>query len=252
MRRGEQELDRRVTLGVATAGVVLMAGLAGWGGSMIALSSADTTAAAASESAGGAVPSVSPTPGLTVPTPTGPADVPNSSTSSTGRTDATPRPSSAPLPAAPPSATRSRTAAASTQASDPPDLAFVSPWRDYGSGQWYYRVGLIGFPADTPVEISGHDVHGNVLVAPLVLTTAEGWWNPFTTGFATNFAYGGTCGAAQSATVTARGAGFTVTETVPRPLECEGGTTPNGPWTPAVTPSPSPTMPPPSAGSGGG
>jgi hypothetical protein len=41
-----------VTLGVATAGVVLMAGLAGWGGSMIALSSADTTAAAASESAG--------------------------------------------------------------------------------------------------------------------------------------------------------------------------------------------------------
>jgi hypothetical protein len=164
----------------------------------------------------------------------------------------TPRPSSAPLPAAPPSTTRSRAAAASTQASDPPDLAFVSPWRDYGGGQWYYRFGLIGFPADTPVEISGHDVHGNVLVAPLVLTTAEGWWNPFTTGFATNFAYGGTCGAAQPATVTARGAGFSVTETVPRPLECEGGTTPNGPWTPAVTPSPSPTMPPPSAGSGGG
>ena len=52
------------------------------------------------------------------------------------------------------------------------------------------------------------------------MTTAEGSWNPFSTGFAVNFAYGGTCVAAMPATVTARGNGFSVTETAPwtRPI----------------------------------
>jgi hypothetical protein len=132
-----------------------------------------------------------------------------------------------------------------------PDIAFVSPSPDSLSGQWYYRIGLLGFPADTVIEISGHDTYGNEQVAPLVMTTADGSSNPFTTGFQVHFAYGGTCDDAQPATVTARGKGFSVTETAPRPLECDGGTTPNGPWTlptyPAPVPAPSPSPP----GSGG-
>lgn len=132
------------------------------------------------------------------------------------------------------------------------DLAFVSPWRDYGSGQWYYRVGLLGFPADTVVEISGQDIHGNEHVAPLVMTTAEGSWNPFTASVGVTFAYGGTCEDAEPAVLTARGTGFSVTETAPRPLECDGGSTPYGPWTRPTYPAPVPTTPPPPAGSGGG
>jgi hypothetical protein len=132
-----------------------------------------------------------------------------------------------------------------------PDIAFVSPSPDSFSGQWYYRIGLLGFPADTVIEISGHDTYGNARVAPLVMTTADGSSNPFTTGFQVNFPYGGTCDDAQPATVTARGKGFSVTETAPRPLECDGGTTPNGPWTQPTYPTPAPTSSPSPSGSGG-
>ena len=124
------------------------------------------------------------------------------------------------------------------------DILFVSPQPDSTNGNWYYRIGLVGFPPDTVVEISGHDTYGNVLVAPLVLTTADGSSNPFTMN--TSFAFGGTCHDPHPATVTARGRGFAVTETAPRPLECDGGTTPNGPWTRPVVPSATPTRPPPS------
>jgi hypothetical protein len=97
---------------------------------------------------------------------------------------------------------------------------------------------LLGFPADTVVEISGYDTYGNVQVAPLAMTTAAGSWNPFAVSFGVNFAYGGTCDAAEPKTVTARGQGFSVTETAPRPLECDGGTTPDGPWTRPTHPAP--------------
>jgi hypothetical protein len=129
----------------------------------------------------------------------------------------------------------------------------VSPSRDSTNGQWYYRIGLLGFAPDTVVEISGYDTYGNAQVAPLVMTTAEGSSNPFTARFVMNFAYGGTCDDAQPATVTARGKNFSVTETAPRPLECDGGTTSNGPWTlptypePVQAPAPSPST----SGSGG-
>jgi hypothetical protein len=164
------------------------------------------------------------------------------------------------LPSAAPSLTTPSkadppTPALSSPPQHKPDIVFVSPSRDSGSGQWYYRIGLLGFPADTVVEISGHDVYGNVQVAPLVMTTAEGSSNPFTTGFAVNFAYGGTCNDARPAAVTARGKGFSVTETAPRPLECDGGATPNGPWTrptyPAPVPSPAPATSSSLSGSGG-
>ncbi|SDC88758.1 hypothetical protein SAMN05660690_2777 [Geodermatophilus telluris] len=124
-----------------------------------------------------------------------------------------------------------------------PDIAFVGPSRDSTNGQWYWRVGLLGFPPDTVVEISGSDTYGNTRVAPLAMTTAEGSWNPFTAGFGVDFAYGGTCERAVPATVTARGAGFSVTETAPRPLECDGGTTLDGPWPRPVLPVPAPAPP---------
>ncbi|MCZ2816173.1 hypothetical protein [Modestobacter sp. VKM Ac-2984] len=108
-------------------------------------------------------------------------------------------------------------------------------------GQWYYQVGLLGFPPDTVVEISGHDTYGNLRVAPLAMTTAGGSWDPFTAGFGMSFPYGGTCSAPEAKTVTARGHGFSVTETVPRPVECDGGTTADGPWTRPVQPTPTPT-----------
>ncbi|MGY1688030.1 hypothetical protein ACI8AK_20800 [Geodermatophilus sp. SYSU D00867] len=54
-----------------------------------------------------------------------------------------------------------------------PDIVFVSPWHDSGNRQWHYRVELLGFPADTVVEISGHDIYVNVQVAPLAPTAAE-------------------------------------------------------------------------------
>ncbi|MBM7805634.1 hypothetical protein JOD57_001471 [Geodermatophilus bullaregiensis] len=124
---------------------------------------------------------------------------------------------------------------------DEPDIAFVGAWRDYSSGQWTYQVGLLGFPADTVVEISGFDTHGNARVAPLVMTTAEGTWNPFTIMSGTPFAYGGTCDDAEPATVTARGRGFLVTETAPRPSECDGGAALDGPFTRPIHPTPVPT-----------
>jgi hypothetical protein len=122
----------------------------------------------------------------------------------------------------------------------------VEASRDSISGQWHYRVGLLGFPADTVVEISGYDIYGNLRVAPLAMTTAEGSWDPFPAGFGMFFAYGGTCSAAEPKTVTARGHGFSVTETVPRPLECDGDTTGDGPWTRPIQPGPVPSPSPPS------
>ncbi|MEX5721668.1 hypothetical protein [Geodermatophilus maliterrae] len=130
------------------------------------------------------------------------------------------------------------------QNSHQPDIAFVGPWRDYGNGQWTYRIGLLDFPADTVVEISGHDIYGNVQVAPLAMTTAEGSWDPFIAAFGMTFAYGGTCDDAEVATVTARGGGLSVTEAAPRPLECDGGTTPDGPFTRPIYPAPVPAPPP--------
>jgi hypothetical protein len=125
------------------------------------------------------------------------------------------------------------------------DIAFVSPWQDSGGGgQWYYRIGLLGFPADTVVEIAGQDVYGNPQVAPLVMTTGDGSWNPFTSVVGVNFPYGGTCDDARPVTITARGQGFTIAKTAPRPVECDGGTTPNGPWTRPTYPTPVPTPPP--------
>ncbi len=247
-------------VGAATVGVAVTAGLAGWGGSMIALAGSDTTPAAASSSTvqgrptGTPVPSA-PTAGArpTGATPTGappaeaaagsvmttpptarpplaPAQVAGSSSSPAGRAHVTPdEPVRA---AAPPPTARSE-----------PDIVFVSPWRDHYSGQWYYRVGLLGFPADTVVEVSGLDADGNVRVAPLAMTTANGSWDPFTAAFAVDFAFGGTCDEAEPATVTARGSGFSVTETAPRPVECDGGVTSDGPWTRPVSPPPVPVPP---------
>jgi hypothetical protein len=54
------------------------------------------------------------------------------------------------------------------------DIVFVSPRRDYPSEEWWYQVGLLGFPVDTVVEVSGSDAYGNPRVAPVVMTTAEG------------------------------------------------------------------------------
>ncbi len=128
---------------------------------------------------------------------------------------------------------------------------FVSPSSDSLSDEWYYRIGLLGFPAVTVIEISGQDIYGNVQVAPLVMTAADGSSDPFTSGFQVHFAYGGGCDDARPATVTARGRGFAVTETAPRPRECDGGTTPNGPWAPPIYPTPVTTAPPPTAPYGG-
>ena len=235
-------------LAVAAAGIVLMAGTAGWGGSMIALSSSDSTSADASNPTAEARPSAS-----------------TASSARTGTSATTTQPTAAapPAPAFPADmgSTPARDTSAVPQHStsavpqnsqvsrlspdpDERDILFVSPSPDSFSDQWYYRIGLLGFPADTVIEISGQDTYGNPQVAPLVMTTAEGSWNPFTTGFGGNFAYGGTCDDAQPATVTARGKGFSVTETAPRPLECDGGTTSNGPWTPPTYPTPVTSAPP--------
>jgi hypothetical protein len=266
VRRTIQNFDRGLKLGAAAAGIVVVAGSAGWGGCMIALRSADTASNSTAEarpSDSSATSAPQPASGTTTqPTaPPPPASHPADPASTPARrASATPQNSRVPLPSAAPSLTTPSKADPPTPAlSSPhqhkPDIVFVSPSRDSGIGQWYYRIGLLGFPADTVVEISGHDVYGNVQVAPLVMTTAEGSSNPFTTGFAVNFAYGGTCNDARPAAVTARGKGFSVTETAPRPLECDGGATPNGPWTrptyPAPVPSPAPATSSSLSGSGG-
>lgn len=263
MRRAIQQSDWRMGLVAAGAGVVLMAGVAGWGGSMIALSGADSASAAASYSTAKArligspatsaptPTSATTTPPTASPTPT-PSPAADSSATPARRTTATSQPASVPPPP-PLGAAPAPTAAPLPPNLDEADIVFVSPWPDSGNGQWYYRIGLLDFPADTVVEISGHDIYGNTQVASLVMTTAEGSSNPFTTGFSTNFAYGGTCDDAHPTTVTARGKGFSVTETAPRPLECDGGTTPNGPWPRPINPAPvpSPAAPPSTSGSGG-
>ena len=252
MRRIPESTGRRVSVRAATAGVVLTAGLAGWAGATIALGSADTTPAAATDRTADALPAVGPaaatstpstgpstttTPQPTTPSPSAPAAMVTVTQSSAARTTAVPQPSGPPAPAAEPAPPATSTGT--------PDIVFVSPWRDSGGREWYYSVGLLGFPADTVVEISGQDTFGNTMVAPIVLTTADGSWNPYATGFSTSFAYGGTCDDATPTTVTARGRGFSVTETSPRPLECDGGSTPSGPWPlrwspPAVPMTPSP------------
>jgi hypothetical protein len=246
VRRTIQEFDRRLKRAAGAGGIVILAGLAGWGGSTFPPGAADTTSAAASNSTAEARQTASPATSALTPTsatttkrtvspPPAPSEAAVSSPGPARHEGATPQISSVPLAPA---------------NLDGADIAFVSPSRDsLSSGQWYYRIGLLGFPADTVVEISGFDTYGNAQVAPLVMTTAEGSSNPFTTGFSTHFAYGGTCDAAQPATVTVRGKGFSVTETAPRPIECDGGTTPNTPWTPPTYPTPVATSPP-SSGAG--
>ena len=255
MRRTPDTTDRRVSVRAATAGVVLAAALAGWAGSTVALGSVDTTPAAASDHPAGALPTGGPaasasasTPSAaprsatttqpTTPPPSAPAATVWVTPSPAGRTSpAPPQPSGPPAPAVEP--------APPVMATGTPDIVFVSPSPDSGGREWYYSVGLLGFPADTVVEISGQDTYRNAMVAPIVLTTADGSWNPYATGFRTMFAYGGTCDDATPTTVTARGRGLSVTETTPRPLECDGGSTPSGPWPlrwspPAVPMTPSP------------
>jgi hypothetical protein len=230
VRRTMTGFDRGTKLGAAAAGIALTAGLAGWGGS-IALTGADTTAASSStaEARPTASPATSagtPTSATTTqPTASAPSQAANSSSTPSRGASAVPQASSGPQ-------------ASSKPYLDQPDIAFVSPWRDSPDGQWYYQIGLLGFPPDTVVEISGYDIYGNAQSAPLVMTTAEGSSNPFATRFTMTFPYGGTCDDARPATVTARGKGFSVTETAPRPLECDGGTTSNGPWTPPNYPQP--------------
>ncbi|NEK87743.1 hypothetical protein GCU60_18550 [Blastococcus saxobsidens] len=250
MRRTMDGLDKRVKFGSAVVGVALTAGLAGWGGSMIAMNGTDTAAASSSTVQD------RPTGGAATSATTG------ASPTAAARTQPTATPTLAPPQPARASASPARPTGGTPNLGEPvqlppprlsdADIVFVDPWRDYTSGQWTYHVGLLGFPADTVVEISGSDTHGNVHAAPLVMTSAEGSWNPFATRFVVTFAYGGTCDDADPATVTARGQGFSVTETAPRPAECDGGTTPDGPWPRPIHPTPQPApAPPPAPGSGG-
>jgi len=246
MRGTIQDVERRMKLGVAAVGIALIAGTAGWGGSLLALSSADTPSAAPSVTTTEARPASSP------------------ATSMRAATSATTTPATTSAPAAPlraavsaaapdgrPSAVQSpdssAQAVASSQTTGKPDIVFVSPSSDGFAGRWYYMVGLIRFPPETVVEISGQDPYGNPQIAPLVMTAADGSSNPFAGAYQTRLGYGGTCAHARPATVTARGKGFSVTETVPRPRECDGGTTPNGPWKPPTYPAPSPTPAPPTS-----
>jgi hypothetical protein len=250
MRGTIRNVERRVKLGVAAAGIALMAGAAGWGGSL-ALSSADTPSVAAPNTAATVGPTASPatsartetratTAPATTSTPTTPSPAEVSVSTPTGRTSAAPERSGSPS-----------LAVASSQVTHKPDIVFVSPTSDDYSGQWSYRIGLLGFPPDTVIEISGYDMYGNSMVAPLVMTTADGSSDPFTSRFQMNFAYGGTCDAARPATVTARGKGISITETAPRPRECDGRTTPNGPWKPPTYPTPVTSAPPSYPGAGG-
>src|SRR3954471_1808010 len=163
--RALQGFDRPIWLGAAAAGVVLAAGLAGWGGSAIALSGADTTAATASngtsEAPHSGEPATSaPTPGgatttqpMASPSPT-PFEEADPSSMPAGHPSATPQSSSVPPP--PVSASRSTPAgtvealvpAPSPQHLGEMDIAFVSPWQDSGGGgRGYYRTGLLASQA---------------------------------------------------------------------------------------------------------
>jgi hypothetical protein len=260
------EPGTRVRLAVAAAGVVLMAGLAGWGGAMVAVSSTDTASATTSVTA--AQPQLSAGPAMpltTLPTAMTPqstaAPTAASTTMTITATPATPDVPDSPIPqatngsafgtpGAPPPADVPEPAtedepvpATSSQEPAQPDIVFVSPSGSPTGGSWYYRVGLIGFPAETVVELTQRDALGGVLLAPLVLTMPDGSSNPYTRGFSTNFAYEGTCTDPRPSTVTARGVGFSITEVVPRPLECDGGRTPDGPWTRPIQTSAAPPAP---------
>jgi hypothetical protein len=256
VRRELSSLGRYVKPGAAAAGLVIVAGLAGWGGSTIALNGTGTSSTPVSASAAKTFGSVGPATSGEMARPTEPmpptaTGTTGSGSSPAGRTGAAPWTSSAPnsVPSSGSTLPRGtvRGAPPHGPSSSTPDIAFVAASSDSIAGQWHYRVWLLGFPADTVVEISGFDTLGNLRAAPLAMTTADGSWDPFTAGFGVLFAYGGTCSAAQPLTVTARGHGFSVTETVPRPLECDGGATGNGPWSPPIQPQPVPTPAPTSA-----
>jgi hypothetical protein len=240
MRGTIKDVERRVKLAVAAAGIALMAGAAGWGGSLLALSGANTPAAGAPNSTAEARPTGSPatsmrtaTSATTTPATTSAPAAPSRAAVSASAGDG--RPSAVQSPGSP------SPAVASSLTTGKPDIMFVRPSSDGFAGHWYYVVGLIGFPPETVVEISGQDPYGNPQIAPLVMTTADGSSNPFAGAYQVRFGYGGTCAHARPATVTARGKGFSVSETAPPPRECDGGTTPNGSWKPPTYAAPTPT-----------